>query len=310
MAEMFVDTHCHLHDEQFYSRPQAFELLARAMENGIGRVICISTNLRDAEEAQQFTFMAEGEKADREVDESRLEGAMMDYAPLPNVSWTFGIHPEAATNMVVVKDMVEEAHEAIDEKYRFVYAGKVDANEFTMDENGKLHWMQFRSLLEVLPIGIGEVGLDYHYEGYDREAQIRLFEEMLSIANQYNLPVSFHVREAFEDFFGVVANFPRVRGVVHSFTGGKRVLRRILNETNYYVGVNGLATYTTLPMPPLERMLLETDAPFLTPVPFRGMINEPGFVEIVAEDLADKLEVSLRRIRERTTKNARELFGF
>ena len=160
------------------------------------------------------------------------------------------------------------------------------------------------------PIAIGEVGLDYHYPGYDREAQIKLFEEMLQLATDNDLPVSFHVRNAFEDFFPVVANFPKIRGVVHSFTDSKKTLRKILETTDFYVGVNGLATYSTLPLPPLERILLETDAPFLTPVPFRGIINEPGYIPDIAKWLSNKLEVDFETIEKETTKNARQLFNF
>jgi TatD DNase family protein len=160
------------------------------------------------------------------------------------------------------------------------------------------------------PIAIGEVGLDYHYEGYNREAQIRLFEEMLQLAVDNDLPLSFHVREAFDDFFPVVANFPGVRGVVHSFSDNKKNLKRILNETEFYVGVNGMATYSTLPTPPLERILLETDAPFLTPVPFRGIINECAYIRNIAEWLAAKLSISFDVIEEATTQNAEQLFKF
>lgn len=158
------------------------------------------------------------------------------------------------------------------------------------------------------PVAVGEVGLDYHYDGYDRQAQIRLFEEMLQLATDNNLPVSFHVREAFDDFFPVVANFPKIRGVVHSFSDNKKNLKRILNETDFYVGVNGMATYSTLPTPPIERILLETDAPFLTPKPFRGIINEPAYVPAIAEWLAAKLGLDYQIIERETTKNAEELF--
>ena len=157
-------------------------------------------------------------------------------------------------------------------------------------------------------IAIGEVGLDYHYDGYDRTAQIKLFEEMLQLATDNNLPVSFHVREAFDDFFPVMANFPKIRGVVHSFSDNKKNLRRILNETDFYVGVNGMATYSTLPTPPLERILLETDAPFLTPKPFRGIINEPPYIPAIAEWLSGKLGVDYQTIERETTKNAAQLF--
>ena len=152
------------------------------------------------------------------------------------------------------------------------------------------------------------MGLDYHYEGYSREGQIRLFEEMLQLAMDNELPVSFHVREAFDDFFPAIQNFPKVRGVVHSFTDSKKVLKRILNETEFYIGVNGLATYSTLPLPPLSRILLETDAPFLAPVPHRGEKNEPAYVAEVAKWLAERLEASVEQVAQITTENTAKLF--
>ncbi len=163
---------------------------------------------------------------------------------------------------------------------------------------------------DIHPIAIGEVGLDYHYNGYDREAQIRLFEKMLQLAVDNDLPVSFHIREAFPDFFAVIENFPKVRGVVHSFSDNKKNLKRILEQTDFYVGVNGLATYTTLPLPPLERILLETDAPFLTPKPFRGIINEPGYIYDIAKWLSEKMAIEFSEVEDETTRNAKRLFNF
>ena len=87
-------------------------------------------------------------------------------------------------------------------------------------------------------------------------------------------------------------------------------MKRILNNTDFYIGVNGLATYSTLPTPPLERILLETDAPFLAPVPFRGTTNEPSYIREIAEWLADKLDVGFDIIEQGTTKNAQKLFNF
>lgn len=136
------------------------------------------------------------------------------------------------------------------------------------------------------PVAIGEIGLDYHYSGYNRAAQIKLFEQMLQLARDHNLPVSLHIREAFADAFSVLDNFPEIRGVVHSFTGNKRELKQALDR-GFYIGVNGLVTYTTPPIPPLNCILLETDAPFLTPVPFRGTINTPEYVKYVAACLSE-----------------------
>lgn len=238
---MLIDTHCHLHDREFFSENQAEEMLKRAHEKGVEKVICIGTNPEDSLAAQKFAASHDG------------------------VYWTYGVHPSE----------------------------KNTKNLFNRDD--KL-------------VAIGEVGLDYHYDGYNREAQVKLFEEMLQLAKDNDLPVSFHVREAFDDFFDVVKKFPGVRGVVHSFSDNKKNLKRILNETDFYIGVNGMATYSTLPMPPLERIVLETDAPFLTPVPFRGKINECGYVREIAEWLSDKLDISFDQVEKETTKNAEKLF--
>ena len=244
---MLIDTHCHLHDREFFTAEQAEEMLKRANDAGVKRVICIGTSHKDSVEAEKFAKEHSG------------------------VYWTYGVHPDGA-------------------------------KEYTQSSSIRIS--------DSHPIAIGEVGLDYHFDGYDREAQIRLFEQMLQLAIDNNLPVSFHVREAFEDFFAVVANFPSVRGVVHSFSDSKKKLKRILETTDFYIGVNGLATYSTLPLPPLERILLETDAPFLTPVPFRGIINEPAYVPCIADWLSQKMGVGLETIEKETTRNAEKLFNF
>ena len=240
-----IDTHCHLHDREFFTEAQAEEMLENAHKNNVQQIICIGTSHEDSLAAAEFAAAHE------------------------NVYWTYGIHPECANKIA-------------------------KSQEFPGPSK---------------PIAIGEVGLDYHYAGYNREAQVRLFEQMLQLAVDNDLPVSFHVREAFDDFFPVVRNFPNVRGVVHSFTDSKKTLKRILTETDFYVGVNGLATYSTLPTPPLERILLETDAPFLTPVPFRGIINEPAYVKAIAQWLSTHLGQEYQIIERETTNNARQLFS-
>ena len=209
--------------------------------------------------------------------------AAQEFAASHNdVYWTYGIHPEMAMSLSRLGSRPAGA------KSRAAALRNPPSRD-------KL-------------IAIGEVGLDYHYPDYNREAQIRLLEQMLQLATDNDLPVSFHVREAFPDFFPVVENFPKIRGVVHSFTDSKKILKRILNDTEFYVGINGLATYSTLPTPPLERILLETDAPFLTPAQFRGIINEPAYVREIAMWLSEKLGEKFEIIEKETTKNARELF--
>ena len=157
------------------------------------------------------------------------------------------------------------------------------------------------------PIAIGEVGLDYHRSAEHRTTQIKLLEQMLQLATDHNLPVIFHVREAFDDFFPVVDNFPKIKAVVHSFSDSQKNLVKSL-ERNFYIGINGIATFADIPLPPLEKILLETDAPFLAPVPHRGHTNEPAFIRDIADFLANKLDVTSAEVAQQTTHNARELF--
>ncbi len=284
-SSLLVDTHCHLHDQEFFSEEEAEVCLERAFRAGVKKIICIGTSHEDSLAAREF---ARGH----------------EY-----VFWTYGVHPENALAWDGTSMFRSGARPAGPSPRAAGAFPRAAALRTPLRWNIDAPTIKTEQDANDLPIAIGEVGLDYHYEGYDREAQIRLFEEMLQLAVEHELPVSFHVREAFDDFFPVVANFPTVRGVVHSFTDSKKVLRRILMETDFYVGVNGLATYSTLPTPPLERILLETDAPFLAPVPHRGGTNEPAFITNVADWLAQRLEIPQKEIARITTENAGKLFG-
>jgi TatD DNase family protein len=157
-------------------------------------------------------------------------------------------------------------------------------------------------------VAIGEVGLDYHYTPFDREAQIRLMEEQIQLAVDNNLPIVFHVREAYEDFWPAIDNFHGLRGVVHSFSDNRVNLDAAL-ERGLMVGVNGLATFAPIPLPTLGRMILETDAPYLAPSPYRGKPNQPAYIPDIASWLADKLVVPIAEVAKVTTNNAVKLFG-
>ena len=175
---------------------------------------------------------------------------------------------------------------------------------------------QLRSLATAKKlVAIGEIGLDYFYEHSPRSDQIRVFEAQLQIAVDHNLPVIFHVRDGFDDFWPVVDNFTGLRGVLHSFTDNKFNLDQGLKR-GFYIGVNGISTFTKdiaqqqlFASIPLDRLLLETDAPFLTPSPLRGKVNEPGYVCHVAQHQAEARQISISDIGAATSANAHVLFG-
>lgn len=262
MSTYLIDSHCHLHDQEWFTPAQAEQFLEDAHTAGVSQIIVIGTDPEDSKNAQAFADAHE------------------------NVFCTYGIHPEYANNHPNLPAIEAE------NRPKLIAIGELPLG--TEPEPSAL-------------CAIGEIGLDYHYEPFDRPAQIRLFERMLQLARDLNLPVSLHIREAFDDALPILDNFPDVKGVVHSFTGSKKTLKQVLAR-DFYVGVNGLITYSTLPLPPLEKMLLETDAPFLTPVPFRGKINTPGYVREIAAYLSEKLGVAEVNIAEQTTKNAQQLF--
>lgn len=162
-------------------------------------------------------------------------------------------------------------------------------------------------------VAIGEIGLDYFYTHSPREAQTKALEAQIQLALDHDLPIILHVREAFDDFWPVFDNFHGIRGELHSFTDTKETLEMALGK-GLYIGINGISTFARdkqemFAAIPLDRMLLETDAPFLTPVPFRGRMNEPALVRYVAEFHAQKRGISLEEIATRTTTNARALFA-
>lgn len=163
-------------------------------------------------------------------------------------------------------------------------------------------------------VGIGEIGLDNFYHHSSTEDQIKALEAQLQLALDYDLPVSFHVREAFDTFWPVLNNFPNTRGVLHSFTDTIKNAEIGIGR-GLLIGLNGIATFTKNPDQqvmyrdlPIEKIVVETDSPFLTPAPYRGKMNLPAYVKRVVEHIASERELDANFVATMTTKNAVELF--
>lgn len=221
---------------------------------------------------------------------------------------------ESGTQMIVVSTSETDSFEAV--KFAQGHDG-VWAVVGVHPHDTKEGWARVEQLLKEESdklVGIGEIGLDYFYDNSPRDVQIHALEEQLQWAVDYDLPVSFHVREAYADFWPIFDNFSGIRGVLHCFTDTKATLKEALKR-DLYIGVNGISTFTKnsaqqamFASIPLEKTLLETDAPFLTPKPFRGKINEPVYVVEVAKHQANVLNVSLDDIISITTANTQALF--
>jgi len=163
-------------------------------------------------------------------------------------------------------------------------------------------------------VAIGETGLDYHYNHSSKADQQKILRFQLELALEHDLPLIFHVREAFDDFWPIFDDYRHVRGVVHSFSAAPRELDAVMSR-GLYVGLNGIMTFTKQPeqieaakLIPLQKLLLETDAPYLTPNPYRGKICESKYVQVIASFLAGLRGERLEDLAAATTSNAKALF--
>lgn len=252
----FVDTHCHIHFEDYKIDP--IQALAEAKNRGVTRLICVGCSLSDSK-------------------------AGVKFANDNDCVWaSIGIHPHDSKDYVNSHDLLKEF-----------------------------------ALLATKPkvVAIGETGLDYYYNHSPKKDQIKILEFQLDLASKHKLPVIFHVREAFDDFWPIIDNFNGIRGVIHSFTANRNVLDKVL-EKGLYIGLNGIMTFTkdneqlsVAKSVPSANLLLETDAPFLTPAPERGTICQPKHAVLTAEFLAGLREENLVDLAKTTTQNACNLFG-
>jgi len=248
----FVDTHCHVHADDYTL--DGLEVMQSATAAGVGRFICVGTDEKDSKLAVKFA------------------------QDKPNVWASIGLHPHDAK-------LGQEAFAVIT----------------ALVEQPKV-------------VAIGECGLDYFYNHSAKQDQITALRFQIELALAHNLPMIFHVRDAFDDFWPIFDSYKGIRGVIHSFTATTVQLEAILAR-NLYVGLNGIMTFTkddaqlaAARVVPLEKLLLETDAPFLTPAPLRGKVNEPKNIVLTAEFLSRLRGESIEALGAQTTQNARKLF--
>ncbi len=209
---------------------------------------------------------------------------------------------------------VETSKKTLDiaHKYDFVYAGVGVHPEDVLKDNDL-------SVIEELAkdpkcVCIGEIGLDYYWTKDTKEKQLEVFENMLQIAVKLDMPVSVHDRNAHEDTFNLLKKY-KPKGILHCFSGSAEMAREIL-KLGMYIGVGGVATFKNarklpevIEMLPSDRMVLETDCPFISPEPFRGEINHSGMITMTAKKIAEIRKTTLDDVLDTTLSNARTLFG-
>jgi TatD DNase family protein len=250
---MLIDTHAHIHFEQF--RDDLDGVLERAHAAGVEKMLVVGVNDLDSGDAIAVA---------RAYD---------------NLWATAGLHPHDA----------DRGYEALEEVAR---------------------------LAEFEPVvAIGECGLDHYKSETDPDDQERALRFQIELGLERGLPMIFHVRDAFDDFFRILDDFEGVRGLVHSFTAGVPELEGSLDR-GLYIALNGIMTFTkeerqleAARRVPLERLVLETDSPFLAPQPVRGQVNEPAHIAHTAAFLAELRGESLEDLEHATSANAERLFG-
>ena len=214
-------------------------------------------------------------------------------------------------------DMASSARSvALAEKYPGIYAavGMHPHDSQDMKENDYRQLEQWANHPKV--VAIGEIGLDYHYDLSPRSVQKEVFLRQLDLARKTGKPFIIHEREAHADMMDIIRNAARgLNGVFHCFSGSVETAREYL-KMGFYISVAGPVTFPksvktkeVAKAVPLDRLLVETDSPYLTPKPFRGKRNEPAHVRLVAEEIANLRDISLAELAEATTANVRRLFN-
>lgn len=271
MAELvWFDSHCHLQDEQFAA--DRTEVFARARQQGIKYILLSTSNLADAEIALELAFS------------------------MPDVYCAMGFHPEDAQLFThsSCADLKNLFHQAAKQAERLGRDNPIRA--------------------------IGEIGLDYHWDTNPRDLQKFVYREQIRLASELELPLIIHERDAFADSFEILQWASKANlllpeaGVCHCFSGSWESAQQVL-QLGFLIGLDGPVTFKNAKKPKLiakeielEKLLLETDSPYLTPEPNRGKRNESSFLPFIGQTIAELREQDLALIAAQTTRNARRLF--
>ena len=203
----------------------------------------------------------------------------------------------------------------LSQEYDYIYAA-VGSHPDVADEVTESVLEEYRKLCKLNSKikAIGEIGLDYHYEDIPREIQLRAFRMQMALARELGLPAIVHERDAHEDGMKVVEEFPDVTGVFHCYSGSAEMAKELVKR-GWYIGFTGVLTFKNARKAievassiPLDRIVLETDCPYMSPEPFRGKRNDPGKLYRMAEKLAEIRGLTVEEIHAITTENGKRLY--
>ena len=198
-------------------------------------------------------------------------------------------------------------------KYDFIYA----TIGFHPDEIGGYNEVAEKKLEELAKnkkvVAIGEIGLDYHWMTFPKEKQQEIFRRQLELAKKLNKPVVIHSREAMEDTLKILREYPEIKGIFHCYPGSVESAKEVI--ARFYLGIGGVLTFKNakklvevVENIPLDRLILETDCPYMAPTPFRGKRNEPMYVEYVAKKIAEIKNISYEEVVKATNENTKKAY--
>lgn len=218
----------------------------------------------------------------------------------------------AGTNLITSQHSI-----AIASKYPQIYASVGIHPHCAKEMTDEQHWEQLERLAhQPKVVALGEMGLDYHYNYSEPEKQKEVFRRQLTMAKELKMPVIIHDREAHQDVLDILNSFKgEVIGVLHCFSGSWEMAKQCL-ELGYYISLAGPVTFPKAVKPkevakkvPLDRLLIETDCPYLTPQPYRGKRNSPAYVKYVAEEIAQLKGIEIAQVAEQTKINGKKIFN-
>ncbi|MGB4758586.1 MAG: TatD family hydrolase [Candidatus Saccharimonadales bacterium] len=322
----FVDTHCHIQSIGLASTDNAGErvtlglwakepglvqvdVVSEAKAAGVSRMIVVGCTYEDSKLAIDCAARYEGTYASIGIHPHEAkhytQTARADQPAQPPAE------PELLAHRVVADSSAPlpyQSYGAVRASMEPSATAKSVRSDFAQEFEGLCKSSKV--------VAMGECGLDYYYGHSPKEDQIAILKFQIELALKHDLPLIFHVREAFADFWPIFDSYEgKIRGVLHSYTDNQANLERAI-KAGLYIGVNGIATFAKSEAQiavynaiPLDNLLLETDAPFLTPVPHRGTICKPKHVRDTAGYLAELRGESLETLAAQTTQNAQTLFG-
>ena len=211
---------------------------------------------------------------------------------------------------------LESSEKSVDlaEKYPFIYGvvgvHPTDIKKYSDTVEKKLEELARNKKV----VAIGEIGLDYHWMEDPKEKQEEIFRRQMELSRRVGLPVVIHTRDAMEDTVKILEDYKDIGGIMHCYPGSYETAEKLIDR--YYFGIGGVVTFKnnkvtkeTVKKLPIEKIVIETDCPYLTPEPFRGKRNEPVYVRYIAEEIARIKEMSLEKVIEVTTENAKKVYN-